>query len=175
MSTIALADRTRPAIAEERDSTSETFLLEPDAGPDTSEGPRLVRLHRLIIRQYESNLPPSHGLNAQSRAEDEDNGDVPAALIEATTTRGGEVHSQHLFEDLKVFVNRFSERHLNLLRAVRQDGPVKPEILARQLGRNLYEVLGDLRDLAFLGLIDETRHGIRVEYDELKMSVIVKK
>jgi predicted transcriptional regulator len=34
-------------------------------------------------------------------------------------------------------------------------------------------VLSDLRDLASLGLIDETRRGVRVDYDELTVSVRV--
>jgi predicted transcriptional regulator len=170
MSTIDLADRTRPAIAGEKNSPSETFLLQADAGPDTSDRSRLERLHRLI-RQHEMNLLSSPGLDAQSSAEDEDAGDEPGVLIEATTTRDGEVHSHYLFEDLKVFMNSFSARHLNLLRAARKDGPIKPETLARQLGRDLSEVLGDVRNLAFLGLIDETRRGVRVEYDELTMAV----
>ena len=94
-------------------------------------------------------------------------------LVEATTTRDGEVHSQYLFEDLKVFTNGFCERHLNLLRAVRNDGPVKPPVLAKRLDLDLTRVLSDLRDLASLGLIDETRRGVRVDYDELTVSVRV--
>jgi predicted transcriptional regulator len=73
----------------------------------------------------------------------------------------------------KVFTNGFCERHLNLLRAVRNDGPVKPAVLAKRLDLDLSRVLSDLRDLASLGLIDETRRGVRVDYDELTVSVRV--
>lgn len=170
MSKIDLADRTRPAIAGENNSLSETFLLQPDAEPDTSERSRLERLHRLM-RQHDVDLSSSSGQEAQSSDDDEDAEDKPSVLIEAVTTRDGEVHSQHLFEDLKVFTSSFSERHLNLLHAVRKDGPIKPPILAKHLDRELATVLSDLRDLSSIGLIDETRRGVRVEYDELTVSV----
>ena len=174
MSMIVLADRTGSVIAEENSSPSETFVLQPDAGSDTSETFRLERLHRLI-RQRELDLLSSSGLDILSSDDDEDDevGNGSSVLVEATTTRDGEVHSQYLFEDLKVFTNGFCERHLNLLRAVRNDGPVKPPVLAKRLDLDLSRVLSDLRDLASLGLIDETRRGVRVDYDELTVSVRV--
>lgn len=171
---IVLADRTGSVIADENSSPSETFVLQPDAGSDTSETFRLERLHRLI-RQRELDLLSSSGLDILSSGDDEDEevGNGSSVLVEATTTRDGEVHSQYLFEDLKVFANGFCERHLNLLRAVRNDGPVKPPVLAKRLDLDLSRVLSDLRDLASLGLIDETRRGVRVDYDELTVSVRV--
>ena len=171
MSMIVLADRTGSVIADENSSPSETFVLQPDAGSDTSETFRLERLHRLI-RQRELDLLSS-GLDILSRDDDEEVGNGSSVLVEATTTRNGEVHSQYLFEDLKVFTNGFCERHLNLLHAVRNDGPVKPPVLAKRLDLDLSRVLSDLRDLASLGLIDETRRGVRVDYDELTVSVRV--
>jgi predicted transcriptional regulator len=174
MSMIVLADRTGSVTADENSSLSETFVLQPDAGSDTSDTFRLERLHRLI-RQRELDLLSSSGLDIPASGDDEDdevwNGS--SVLVEATTTRDGEVHSQYLFEDLKVFTNGFCERHLNLLRAVRNDGPVKPPVLAKRLDLDLTRVLSDLRDLASLGLIDETRRGVRVDYDELTVSVRV--
>ena len=174
MSMIVLADRTGSVIADENSSPSETFVLQPDAGSDTSDTFRLERLHRLI-RQRELDLLSSSGLDILSSDDDEDEevGNGSSVLVEATTTRNGEVHSQYLFEDLKVFTNGFCERHLNLLRAVRNDGPVKPPVLAKRLDLDLSRVLSDLRDLASLGLIDETRRGVRVDYDELTVSVRV--
>jgi predicted transcriptional regulator len=174
MSMIVFADRTGSLIADENSSPSETFVLQPDAGSDTSETFRLERLHRLI-RQRELDLLSSSGLDILSSGDDEDEevGNGSSVLVEATTTRNGEVHSQYLFEDLKVFTNGFCERHLNLLRAVRNDGPVKPPVLAKRLDLDLSRVLSDLRDLASLGLIDETRRGVRVDYDELTVSVRV--
>ena len=172
MSMIVLADRTGSVIADENSSPSETFVLQPDAGSDTSETFRLERLHRLI-RQRELDLLSSSVLDILSSDDDEEVGAGSSVLVEATTTRDGEVHSQYLFEDLKVFTNSFCERHLNLLRAVRQDGPVKPPVLAKRLDLDLSRVLSDLRDLASLGLIDETRRGVRVDYDELTVSVRV--
>jgi predicted transcriptional regulator len=175
MSMIALADRTGSVIADENNSHSETFVLQPDAGSDTSETFRLERLHRLI-RQREMDLLSSR-LDIPANGDDEDDevGNGSSVLVEATTTRDGEVHNQYLFEDLKVFINGFCERHLNLLRGVRQDGPVKPPVLAKRLDLDLSRVLSDLRDLASLGLIDETRRGVRVDYDELTVSVRVDK
>jgi predicted transcriptional regulator len=174
MSMIVLADRTGSVIADENSSPSETFVLQPDAGSDTSDTFRLERLRRLI-RQRELDLLSSAGLDILSSGDDEDdevwNGS--SVLVEATTTRNGEVHNQYLFEDLKVFTNGFCERHLNLLRAVRNDGPVKPPVLAKRLDLDLSRVFSDLRDLASLGLIDETRRGVRVDYDELTVSVRV--
>jgi predicted transcriptional regulator len=172
MSMIDLADRTGSVIAGESSIHSETFVLQPDVGPDTSDTFRLERLQRLI-RQREMDVLSSSGLDVLSSVDDEDAGNGSSVLIEATTTRDGEVHSQFLFEDLKVFTNGFCERHLNLLRAVRNDGPVKPPVLAKRLELDLSRVLSDLRDLASLGLIDETRHGVRVDYDELTVSVRV--
>ena len=175
---IVLADRTGSVIAEENSSPSETFVLQPNAGSDTSEISRFERLHRLI-RQRELNLLSSSGLGILSSDDDDDDdddedaGNGSSVLVEATTRRDGEVHSQYLFEDLKVFTNGFCERHLNLLRAVRNDGPVKPPVLAKRLDLDLSRVLSDLRDLASLGLIDETRRGVRVDYDELTVSVRV--
>jgi hypothetical protein len=116
MNTIALADRTGPATAGETNSSSETFLLQPDAGPDTSERSRIERLHRLI-RQHDRDVP-SPCPDAQFRDDDEDAGNEPSVLVEVITTRDGGVHSQYLFEDLKVFINSLSERHLYLLRVV---------------------------------------------------------
>ena len=175
MSMIVLADRTGSVIADENSSPSETFVLQPDAGSDKSETFRLERLHRLI-RQREFDLSSS-GLDILSSDDDDDDDDEvwngSSVLVEATTTRNGEIHSQYLFEDLKVFTNGFCERHLNLLRAVRNDGPVKPPVLAKRLDLDLSRVLSDLRDLASLGLIDETRRGVRVDYDELTVSVRV--
>jgi predicted transcriptional regulator len=172
MGAIDFADPTGLAIAGETNTSSETFLLRPDARPETFEKSRLERMHRLI-RQHDTDLPSSSGLDAGSSGDDEDAGDEPSVLVEATTTRDGEVHSQFLFEDLKVFINSFSERHLNLLRTVRQDGPIKPPILAKHLDCDLSMALSDLRDLVSLGLIDETRRGVKVEYDELTISVRV--
>jgi predicted transcriptional regulator len=172
MSMIVLADRTGSVIAEENSSPSETFVLQPDAGSDTSEISRFERLHRLI-RQRELDLLSSPGLGILSSDDDEEVGNGSSVLVDATTMRDGEVHSQFLFEDLQVFTNGFCERHLNLLRAVRQDGPVKPAALAKRLDLDLCRVLSDLRDLASLGLIDETRRGVRVDYDELTVSVRV--
>ena len=171
MGAIDFADRTGLAIAGETNTSSETFLLRPDARPETFEKSRLERMHRLI-RQHDTDLPSSSGLDAGSSGDDEDAGDEPSVLVEATTTRDGEVHSQSLFEDLKVFINSFSERHLNLLRTVRQDGPIKPPILAKHLDatcpwRSVICVIW------LLGLIDETRRGVKVEYDELTISVRV--
>jgi predicted transcriptional regulator len=177
MSMIALADRTGSVIADENNSHSETFVLQPDAGSDTSDTFRLERLHRLI-RQREMDLLSSR-LDIPANGDDDDDDDDDevwngsSVLVEATTTRNGEIHSQYLFEDLKVFTNGFCERHLNLLRAVRNDGPVKPPVLAKRLDLDLSRVLSDLRDLASLGLIDETRRGVRVDYDELTVSVRV--
>jgi predicted transcriptional regulator len=172
MSMIVLADRTGSVIADENSSPSETFVLQPDAGSDTSETFQLERLHRLI-RQRELDLLSSSGPDIPASDDDEEVGNGSSVLVEATTTRDGEVHSQYLFEDLKVFTNGFCERHLNLLRAVRNDGPVKPPVLAKRLDLDLSRVLSDLRDLASLGLIDETRRGVRVDYDELTVSVRV--
>jgi predicted transcriptional regulator len=169
-SMIVLADRTELVIADENSSHSEIFVLQPQARSDTSDTFRLERLHRLI-RQRELDLLSSSGLDILSRDDDDDDdeevGNGSSVLVEATTTRDGEIHSQYLFEDLKVFTNVFCERHLNLLRAVRNDGPVKPAVLAKRLDLDLSRVLSDLRDLASLGLIDETRRGVRVDYDEL--------
>ena len=165
-------DRTGSLIAGESSRSSETFVLQPDAGSDTSETFRLERLHRLI-RQREFDLLSSSDLDILSSDDDEEVLSGSSVLVEATTTRDGEVHSQYLFEDLKVFTNGFCERHLNLLRAVRSDGPVKPPVLAKRLDLDLSRVLSDLRDLASLGLIDETRRGVRVDYDELTVSVRV--
>ena len=172
MSMIVLADRTGLVIADENSSSSETFVMQSDAGSGTSDTFRLARLHRLI-RQRELDLLSSSGLDILSNDDDEEVGNGSSVLVEATTTRDGEVHSQYLFEDLKVFTNGFCERHLNLLRAVRNDGPVKPPVLAKRLDLDLSRVLSDLRDLASLGLIDETRRGVRVDYDELTVSVRV--
>ena len=172
MSMIVLADRTGLVIAEENSSPSETFVLQPEAGPDTSETFRLERLHRLI-RQRELDLLSSSVLDILSSDDDDEVWNGSSVLVEATTTRDGEVHSQYLFEDLKVFTSGFCERHLNLLRAVRNDGPVKPPVLAKRLDLDLSRVLSDLRDLASLGLIDEMRRGVRVDYDELTVSVRV--
>jgi predicted transcriptional regulator len=174
MSMIVLADRTGSVIADENSSPSETFVLQPEAESDTSDTFRLERLHRLI-RQRELDLLSSSGLDILSSGDDDDEevGNGSSVLVEATTTRDGEVHSQYLFEDLKVFTSGFCERHLNLLRAVRNDGPVKPPVLAKRLHLDLSRVLSDLRDLASLGLIDETRRGVRVDYDELTVSVRV--
>jgi predicted transcriptional regulator len=174
MSMIVLPDRTGSVIADGNSSPSETFVLQPDDGSDTSDTFGLERLHRLI-RQHELNLLSSSGLDILSSGDDEDEevGNGSSVLVEATTTRDGEVHSQYLFEDLKVFTNGFCERHLNLLRAVRNDGPVKPPVLAKRLDLDLSRMLSDLRDLASLGLIDETRRGVRVDYDELTVSVRV--
>jgi len=172
MSMIVLADRTGSVIVDENSSPSETFVLQPDAGSDTSETFQLERLHRLI-RQRELDLLLSSGPDIPASDDDEEVGNGSSVLVEATTTRDGEVHSQYLFEDLKVFTNGFCERHLNLLRAVRNDGPVKPPVLAKRLDLDLTRVLSDLRDLASLGLIDETRRGVRVDYDELTVSVRV--
>ena len=172
---IVLADRTGSVIADENSSPSETFVLQPDAGSDTSETFRLERLHRLI-RQRGLDLLSSSGLDILSNDDDDDDEEVgigSSVLVEATTTRDGEVHSQYLFEDLKVFTNGFCERHLNLLRAVRNDGPINPPVLAKRLDLDLSRVLSDLRDLASFGLIDETRRGVRVDYDELTVSVRV--
>jgi len=170
---IVLADRTGSVIADENSSPSETFVLQPDAGSDTSETFRLERLHRLI-RQREMDLLSSRlDIPANGDDEDDEGWNGSSVLVEATTTRDGEVHSQYLFEDLEVFTNGFCERHLNLLRAVRNDGPVKPPVLAKRLDLDLSRVLSDLRDLASLGLIDETRRGVRVDYDEQTVSVRV--
>jgi len=175
MSMIESDDRTGSLVAGENSSPSETFVLQPDAGLDTSETFRLERLNRLI-RQRGLDLLSSSGLDILSNDDDDDDEEVgtgSSVLVEATTTRDGEVHSQYLFEDLKVFTDGFCERHLNLLRAVRNDGPVKPPVLAKRLDLDLSRVLSDLRDLASLGLIDETRRGVRVDYDELTVSVRV--
>src|SRR5687767_4667457 len=106
MSMIVFADRTGSLIADENSSPSETFVLQPDAGSDTSETFRLERLHRLI-RQRELDLLSSSGLDILSSGDDEDEevGNGSSVLVEATTTRNGEVHSQYLFEDIKVFTN----------------------------------------------------------------------
>jgi len=104
MSMIVLADRTGSVIADENSSPSETFVLQPDAGSDTSETFRLERLHRLI-RQRELDLLSSSVLDILSSDDDEEVGAGSSVLVEATTTRDGEVHSQYLFEDLKVFTN----------------------------------------------------------------------
>lgn len=174
MSMIESDDRTGSLIAGESSRSSETFVLRPDAGSDTSDTIRLERLHRLI-RQRDLDLLSSSGLDILPSGDDDDEevGNGSSVLVEATTTCDGEVHSQYLFEDLKVFTNGFCERHLNLLRAVRNDGPVKPPVLAKRLDLDLSRVLSDLRDLASLGLIDETRRGVRVDYDELTVSVRV--
>ena len=66
MSMIALADRTGSVIAEENSSPPETFVLQPDAGSDTSETFRLERLHRLI-RQRELDLLSSCGPGIPAR------------------------------------------------------------------------------------------------------------
>jgi hypothetical protein len=115
MSMIVFADRTGSLIADENSSPSETFVLQPDAGSDTSETFRLERLHRLI-RQRELDLLSSSGLDILSSGDDEDEevGNGSSVLVEATTTRNGEVHSQYLFEDIKVFTNGFCKRHLGL-------------------------------------------------------------
>jgi predicted transcriptional regulator len=172
MSMIVLADRTGSLIAAENSSPSETFVLQPDAGSDTSETFQLERLHQLI-RQRELDLLSSSDLDIPPSDDDDEVGNGSSVLVEVTTTRDGEVHSQYLFEDIKVFTNGFCERHLNLLRAVRNDGPVKPPVLAKRLDLDLSRVLSDLRDLASLGLIDEARRGVRVDYDELTVSVRV--
>jgi predicted transcriptional regulator len=159
-------------IDEENSSPSETFVLQPNAGSDTSEISQFERLHWLI-RQRELDLLSSSGLGILSSDDDEDVANGSSVLVEATTRRYGEVHSQYLFEDLKVFTSGFCERHLNLLCAVRNDGPIQPPVLAKRLDLDLSRMLSDLRDLASLGLIDETRRGVRVDYDELTVSVRV--
>ena len=113
MSMIVLADRTGSLIADENSSPSETFVLQPDAGSDTSEISRLERLHRLI-RQGELDLLSSSGPDIPASDDDEEVGNGSSVLVEATTTRNGEVHSQYLFEDIKVFTNGFCKRHLGL-------------------------------------------------------------
>jgi predicted transcriptional regulator len=177
MSMIVLPDRTGSVIADGNSSPSETFVLQPDTGSDTSDTFGLERLHRLIRQRAMDLLSSRLDIPANGDDDDDDDDDEvwngSSVLVEATTTRDGEVHSQYLFEDLKVFTNGFCERHLNLLRAVRNDGPVKPPVLAKRLDLDLSRVLSDLRDLASLGLIDETRRGVRVDYDELTVSVRV--
>jgi predicted transcriptional regulator len=167
-----LADKGGPASA-----LSETFrLLQAESEPETVEGARLERLIGLIEtceRQCRSAL--TKAITDDWRDGDEDPEVDPPVLIEVTTKSNGAEHHQYLFEDLSMFRSGLNKDRIILLRATRSHGQLRPEALARLLGRDLSGVLGDIRQLTLLGLIDETSRGVRVDYDELILAIRINK
>jgi predicted transcriptional regulator len=153
---------------------SETFLLlQAGSEQNQSEAARLERLINLL-QDYERKYNARQIQSREDDGQDDEDREVePSVLIEATTMVNGEQQLQHLFEDLNLFRGSLNRDRLALLRATRQHGQLKPEALARLLARDLGGVHADIRQLAQLGLIEENRRGVRVDYDELILSIRV--
>jgi predicted transcriptional regulator len=166
-----LAVRTEPGIGGAQGSLTETFmLLQDDPNPGTDHRNRLRRLIELLETcEKECGLISRRRDPADLEAEDED--PDPAVLVEATLTSNGEQMTQYVFEDLTLFRASLTVDRLALLRTVRRHGPMRPDAAANMLGRESSEIVSDVRALTLLGLITESRKGLRVDFDELTLTI----
>ena len=63
------------------------------------------------------------------------------------------------FEDLSMLLSVLTPRRLELLKALRQQGPLSVRALSKQLQRDYKNVHADARALEDVGLIERTRQG----------------
>ncbi len=84
----------------------------------------------------------------------------------------GEASGTYLtFEDLPTLLSVMTPRRLELLRTLRQNGPLSIRALAKVLGRdykNVHNVHTDVRSLESVGLVERTADGaLNAPWDEI--------
>lgn len=84
--------------------------------------------------------------------------------------REAEVHLN--FEDLSMLLSILTPRRLEVLRALRQQGPSSVRALSKNLGRDYKNVHVDIRVLEDAGLLERTREGaLQVPWDVIDAQV----
>ena len=79
---------------------------------------------------------------------------------EAEGAEGAEVHLN--FEDFAMFASILTPKRLELLRTLRQFGPLSVRALARKMERNYKNVHGDTKALEDVDLIQRTNEGLLI-------------
>jgi predicted transcriptional regulator len=75
-----------------------------------------------------------------------------------------------MFEDLPTLISVMTPRRMELLRTLRQNGPLSIRALAKALGRDYENVHADVSSLESVGLVERTTDGaLNAPWDEIEV------
>jgi predicted transcriptional regulator len=88
--------------------------------------------------------------------------------------RGESFHERHLaFESWEALARVLTGKRMELLRYVRRNNVTSVRALAKALSRETSNVHADVKALAGAGLLENTSHGVRADYDAIETSIAI--
>jgi predicted transcriptional regulator len=88
--------------------------------------------------------------------------------------RGETFHERHLaFENWDTLARVLSNKRMELLRYVRRNRVTSIRALAQALGRDYSNVHADVKALAEAGLVENTKKGVRADYDAIETRIAI--
>lgn len=88
--------------------------------------------------------------------------------------RGETFHERHLaFENWETLARVLSNKRMELLGYVRRNHVPSIRALAQALGRDYRNVHADVKALEAAGLVENTRKGVRADYDAIETRIAI--
>jgi predicted transcriptional regulator len=88
--------------------------------------------------------------------------------------RGDTFHERHLaFESWESLARVLSGKRMELLRYVRHHEVTSIRALAKALSRDYSNVHADVQALSAAGLLENTSHGVRADYDAIETRIAI--
>jgi predicted transcriptional regulator len=88
--------------------------------------------------------------------------------------RGETFHERHLaFENWETLARVLSNKRMELLGYVRRNQVTSVRALAKALGRDYSNVHADVQALAGVGLLENSRKGVRADYDIIETQIAI--
>ena len=88
--------------------------------------------------------------------------------------RGETLHERHLaFENSDMLARVLSNKRMELLSYVRRNNVTSVRALAKALKRDYSNVHADVQALAGVGLLENSRKGVRADYDIIETQITI--
>jgi predicted transcriptional regulator len=88
--------------------------------------------------------------------------------------RGETFHERYLaFESWDTLARVLTGKRMELLRYVRRNNVTSVRALAKALSRDYSNVHADVRALTGAGLLENTSHGVRADYDAIETKIAI--
>lgn len=88
--------------------------------------------------------------------------------------RGETFHERHLaFENWDTLARVLTNKRMELLHYVRRNPVTSIRALAKALGRDYSNVHADVKALEAAGLVENTRKGVRADYDAIETRIAI--